>query len=70
MSNAYIIEIESHTAGIVTRNERSYRFFSSDRIFASLEGQDYRSARDAERAAWALFRERRHLASGRWVAAV
>jgi len=64
MSNAYIIEIGSHTAGIVTKNERSYRFFSSDRIFDSLEGREFRSARDAERAARALYMERRHLVSG------
>jgi len=41
MSNAYIIEIGSHTAGIVTRDERSFRFFSSDRIFDSLEGANF-----------------------------
>jgi hypothetical protein len=51
MSSAYIIEVGSHTAGIVTKDERSYRFFSSDRIFDSLEGREFRSARDAERAA-------------------
>ena len=62
MSNAYIIEIGSHTAGIVAKSERSYRFFSSDRIFDSLEGQEFRSARDAERAARALLQERHHLA--------
>jgi hypothetical protein len=64
MSNAYIIEIGSHTAGIVTKDERSYRFFSSDRIFDSLEGREFRSVRDAERVARALFLERRHLVSG------
>jgi hypothetical protein len=63
MSNAYVIEIGSHTAGIVTRDERSYRFFSSDRIFDSLEGREFRSTRDAERAARALFDERRYSAS-------
>jgi hypothetical protein len=62
MSNAYIIEIGSHTAGIVAKAECSYRFFSSDRIFDSLEGHEFRSAHDAERAARALLRERRHLA--------
>ena len=69
MSNAYIIEIGSYTAGIVTRVERSFRFFSSDRIFDSLEGHEFRSARDAERAARALFLERRHLVSGQLFAA-
>ncbi|MBO4227794.1 hypothetical protein [Bradyrhizobium neotropicale] len=64
MSNAYFIEVESHTAGIVARDERGYRFFSSDRIFDSLEGREFRSARAAERAARALFLERHHLVSG------
>ncbi|MCP1845560.1 hypothetical protein ACVIHI_008973 [Bradyrhizobium sp. USDA 4524] len=62
MSNAYIIEIESYTAGIVTKERRSYHFFSSDRIFDRLEGREFRSARDAERAARALFAERRRVA--------
>jgi hypothetical protein len=69
MSNAYVIEVGSHTAGIVTRDERSYRFFSSDRIFDSLEGREFRSARDAERAAQALFLKRRHLIGGQSFAA-
>jgi hypothetical protein len=69
MSNAYVIEVGSQTAGIVTKDERSYRFFSSDRIFDSLEGREFRSARDAERAVRALFLERRHLVSGQWFAA-
>jgi hypothetical protein len=54
---------------IVTRDERSFRFFSSDRIFDSLEGREFRSARDAERAARALFLKRRHLVSGQLFAA-
>jgi hypothetical protein len=70
MSNAYIIEIGSHTAGIVTKDERNYRFFSSDRIFDRLEGREFRSVRDAERAAQALFLERRHLVSGQLFGAV
>jgi hypothetical protein len=70
MSKAYVIEIGSHAAGIVTKGEQSYRFFSSDRLFDSLEGREFRSARDAERAARALFQERRHLASGQWFAAI
>ena len=53
-SNAYIIEIQDYTAGIVTRDVRGFRFFSSERMFDSLEGQQFRSARDAERAARAL----------------
>jgi len=61
MPQAYIIEIEERTAGIVARDERGYRFFSSDRNFDGLEGREFRSARDAERAARALLQQRRHL---------
>lgn len=61
MSKAYIIEIHDHTAGIVTRDERGFRFFSSQRLFDSLEGRMFRSAREAERAARAVLAERRHL---------
>jgi hypothetical protein len=70
MSNAYIIEVGSHTAGIVARDERSYRFFSSDRIFDSLEGREFRSVGAAERAARALLLERRHPVSGQLFAAL
>ncbi len=61
MTQAYIIEIESRTAGIVARDEQGYRFFSSDRTFDGLEGREFRSARDAERAARTLLQQRRHL---------
>jgi hypothetical protein len=54
MSKAYIIEVRDRTAGIVTGDERGFRFFSSERVFDRLEGREFRSARDAERAARAL----------------
>ncbi|MBR0966729.1 hypothetical protein JQ554_21410 [Bradyrhizobium diazoefficiens] len=57
-SNAYIIEIHDRAAGIVTRDERGFRFFSSERVFDSLDGRQFRSAREAERAARAVFSER------------
>ena len=58
-SNAYIIEIHDRAAGIVTRRRRAAsRFFSSERLFDSLEGRQFRSAREAERAARAVFSER------------
>jgi hypothetical protein len=69
MSNAYIIEVGSHTAGIIAKDQRSYRFFSSNRTFDSLEGREFRSARDAERAARALLVQRRDLVSGQLPAA-
>jgi hypothetical protein len=61
MSKAFIIEIESRTAGIVAKDGRGYRFFSAERIFDRLDGREFRSARDAERAARALLQERGHL---------
>ena len=57
-SNAYIIEIHDRAAGIITRDERGFRFFSSERLFDSLEGRQFRSAREAERVARAVFAER------------
>ena len=61
MTQAYIIEIESRVAGIVARDERGYRFFSSDRAFDGLEGREFRSPRLAERTARTLLEQRRHL---------
>lgn len=60
-SNAYIIEIQDRAAGIVTRDARGFRFFSSERVFDSLEGRQFRSAREAERAARAVLSERGRL---------
>ncbi len=57
-SNAYIIEIQDRAAGIVTRDARGFRFFSSERVFDSLEGRQFRSAREAERAACAVLSRR------------
>lgn len=54
MPKAYIIEIHDRTAGIITGDERGFRFFSSERTFDSLDGQQFRSPRHAERAARAL----------------
>jgi hypothetical protein len=58
MSKAYIIEIYDRTAGIITSDERGFRFFSSERAFDSLDGQRFRSPRHAERAARALLDSR------------
>jgi hypothetical protein len=62
MPNAYIIEVYNRTAGIVARGEHGFHFFSSERAFDSLEGREFRSARDAERAARALIEERQYSA--------
>jgi hypothetical protein len=57
MSDTYIIEVGSWTAGIVVRNPEGFRFFAASHRFNRLEGQVFRNAREAERAA-------RRLASG------
>jgi hypothetical protein len=54
MSKAYIIEVHNRTAGIVAGNKRGFTFFSSDRVFDRLDGRDFRTAREAERAARAV----------------
>ncbi|MGY3621220.1 hypothetical protein ACVJGD_007416 [Bradyrhizobium sp. USDA 10063] len=51
MSDTYIIEVGSNPAGIVVRDERGYRFFAATHQFNRLEGQIFRNAREAERAA-------------------
>jgi hypothetical protein len=51
MSDTYIIEVGSHAAGIVVRNPDGYRFFAASHRFNPLEGQLFRNAREAERAA-------------------
>jgi hypothetical protein len=58
MPKAYVIEISDRTAGIITGDERGFRFFSSERAFDSLDGQQFRSPRHAERAARALLEGR------------
>jgi len=51
MSDTYIIEVGSQQAGIVVRAPGGYRFFAASRHFTRLEGQIFRNAREAERAA-------------------
>ena len=51
MSDTYIIEVSSQAAGIVVRNPDGYRFFAATHRFSRLEGQLFRNAREAERAA-------------------
>ena len=51
MSDSYIIEVSSQPAGIVVRGPGGYRFFAASHHFSRLEGQLFRNAREAERAA-------------------
>ena len=54
MSDSYVIEVSSQTAGIVVRDARGYQFFAASHRFDRLEGQIFPSAREAERAACRL----------------
>lgn len=51
MSDSYVIEVSSQTAGIVVRDTKGYQFFAASHRFDCLEGQIFRNAREAERAA-------------------
>jgi hypothetical protein len=51
MTQSYIIEVSSQAAGIVVRNPEGFVFFAASRRFDSLDGQFFRNAREAERAA-------------------
>jgi hypothetical protein len=51
MSDTYIIEVSSNPAGIIVREVRGYRFFAANDRFSRLEGQLFRNAGEAERAA-------------------
>jgi hypothetical protein len=51
MSDTFIIEVGSKPAGIVVRDTGGYRFFAASHKFNRLEGQLFRNAREAERAA-------------------
>jgi hypothetical protein len=53
MSDTYIIEVRSEPAGIVVRDRGGFRFFAASETFQRMEGQYFRSAREAEREALA-----------------
>ena len=70
MPKAFIIEVRNRTAGIVTPAGRKFRFFSSAPAFDRLEGREFRSARDAERAASALVDAQRYASSVAFASAI
>jgi hypothetical protein len=63
MSDTYIIEVRSEPAGIVVRDRGGFRFFAASETFQRMEGQYFRSAREAEREALAHDRIRRESAA-------
>jgi hypothetical protein len=54
MSNAYVIETRDEAAGIIVREGQRFRFLSSSLRFCSLDGEYYRTPKEAERAVLAL----------------
>ncbi|MGK9231683.1 hypothetical protein KXS07_08645 [Inquilinus limosus] len=50
-SEAFTIEVAGEAVGIVVAQKRGFRFYASDSRFQHLEGQNFRSVADAERAA-------------------
>jgi hypothetical protein len=49
--DAFVIQTDGETAGIVVRLERGFRFFAATNAFVALEGRSFRRPRDAQRAA-------------------
>jgi hypothetical protein len=54
MSDAFIIETSTLTAGIVTAYEQGFRFYASHPAMLSLEGQVFGTLKAAQRAAEAM----------------
>jgi hypothetical protein len=50
MSKAFVIEVGSRAAGIVVHDGRRYRFYAAAHEFNGLEGRDFRSPNDAQKA--------------------
>lgn len=58
MSDTYMIEVNSEPAGIVVRSSQGFQFFAASHAFNALEGQLFKNARDAERAAYRALHDR------------
>lgn len=58
MPDAYVIEVEGRTAGIVARDshEHSFNFFAATHPFNAMEGQSFADPLAAEQAARRLAR--------------
>lgn len=49
-SNAFAIEVQGRSAGIVVARRGGFTFFTSDRAFKDLDGRFFRRVDQAERA--------------------
>jgi len=56
-SEAFTIEVAGEAVGIVVAQKRGFRFYASDSRFQGLEGQNFRTVAEAERAAHHLGRD-------------
>jgi hypothetical protein len=58
MTNAFSIEVDGETVGVVVAEARGFQFLASDRATWPLEGTRYRHVRQAQRAAEDIYRRR------------
>jgi hypothetical protein len=49
--DAFVIQVDGETAGIIVRLDRGFRFYATTNDFVGLEGRQFRGPRDAQRAA-------------------
>jgi hypothetical protein len=49
--DAFVIQADGETAGIIVRLERGFRFYAATNDFVALEQRTFRRPRDAQRAA-------------------
>lgn len=59
--SAVVIEVANRAAGILAEDGARYRFHSAEARYASLDGQHFRSAGEAERAARRLYANRKQV---------
>ena len=59
MTDAYIVEVDGRTAGIVVRDrsDQAFGFVAAANAFISLEGRHFAAPGEAERAARGLVRQ-------------
>lgn len=59
MSDAIIIELSNHTAGIAVREGAGYRFYASESLFRDIDARKFRRLREVQAAVDGLLRRRR-----------
>lgn len=61
MADAYVVEVYSHTAGIVVREQiaEAFHFFAATPAFIGLEGQEFQAPHAAAHAARKLLTQQK-----------